>query len=689
MSQPVAAPNVAQPAPIARPLPVSTSAALYLLALAAGLALLMWLRLHQPSNTVDDAFITFRYARNLASGLGLVYNAGERVLGTTTPAYAILLAMAARLSGFYDFPRLAVVVNMLFDAISFCLLARLTARLTGWHWLGVAAAWLLAIEGRLLDFSTGGMEGSFNVAAILLSLVLFFEGRPRLAALAAGLVVLIRPDGLMLAGALFAGWGLPRLREPRRWPWAEAAVFAAVVLPWLLFATLFYGQPIPQSVLAKSVVYRLPDLVAFRAFLVQLRTVFPFSLPPLQDPEPLWRQLLQAGLPAAVCAAGLYWLHKRRPRAWLIGAYIALFIAFFSYGNPLWLGWYEIPLMPLYWLLTLAAVAGAGTWLARRLGGPATLWVHGLAGGMLILLALPHLSRLNVLPWESRANAPFVLNATYNKRREDDYLLVARMLAPAAAHGRVAANPEVGAFGYGYAGPVFDLTGLISPAAVRHFPIPEDIPIEIYSVPRSLLLEEQPDVLVTFDSFVQATLPSSDPAFAALYAPSIGMTSHAAFGVQRLMTYRRAGLPLEAALPPSAQAIEVSYANGLVSLAGHSLRHWRDVHGHYLELTLFWRAGRAPVDRELLVRVNLLAADGQLAYQVIDYPGEGLFPTEMWAPDMWLVDRIQLRLPLAGSGPYQAQVTLFASDSDDPLAAYQAAAPLPEDTLTIGPIDAP
>ena len=33
---------------------------------------------------IDDAFITFRYARNLADGLGPVFNPGEAVEGYTT-----------------------------------------------------------------------------------------------------------------------------------------------------------------------------------------------------------------------------------------------------------------------------------------------------------------------------------------------------------------------------------------------------------------------------------------------------------------------------------------------------------------------------------------------------------------------------------------------------------------------------
>src|SRR5690606_8741405 len=94
------------------------------LAAAAGLLGLLWLRFYQPPNTVDDAYITFRYARNIATGVGFVYNPGERVLGTTTPAYALLLALAARVSGYSDFPRLALVVNALINCLTFAVVVR-------------------------------------------------------------------------------------------------------------------------------------------------------------------------------------------------------------------------------------------------------------------------------------------------------------------------------------------------------------------------------------------------------------------------------------------------------------------------------------------------------------------------------------------------------------------------------------
>ena len=40
----------------------------------------------------DDTYIKYRYAANIATGHGFVYNIGERVLGTTLPLFTLLLA---------------------------------------------------------------------------------------------------------------------------------------------------------------------------------------------------------------------------------------------------------------------------------------------------------------------------------------------------------------------------------------------------------------------------------------------------------------------------------------------------------------------------------------------------------------------------------------------------------------------
>ena len=74
-------------------------------------------RLIPGPRTIDDAYITFRYARNLLAGNGFVFNPGERVLGTTTPLFTLILAAAALPFGgsAAPFPGIAFAIATLFD----------------------------------------------------------------------------------------------------------------------------------------------------------------------------------------------------------------------------------------------------------------------------------------------------------------------------------------------------------------------------------------------------------------------------------------------------------------------------------------------------------------------------------------------------------------------------------------------
>lgn len=71
----------------------STIAVFPLATFVAALALFVWLWSDYREYWLDDAFITFRYARNLAEGLGPVYNAGERVEGYTSLLWMLLSAV--------------------------------------------------------------------------------------------------------------------------------------------------------------------------------------------------------------------------------------------------------------------------------------------------------------------------------------------------------------------------------------------------------------------------------------------------------------------------------------------------------------------------------------------------------------------------------------------------------------------
>ncbi|HEV7666149.1 MAG TPA: hypothetical protein VGQ62_21630, partial [Chloroflexota bacterium] len=181
-------------------------------ALLVPIAVALLARLLTGPHPIDDAYITFRYSRNLAEGLGLVYNPGEWVLGTTTPLWAVLLAGGYRL-GLTDLPWLATVLSALCDAGSAALLAGLGLRM-GWRPAGallLGVAW--ALNPMSIAFANGGMETSLFVLVTLATLTLAARARHLpLAAAIAGVATFVRPEGALLATAV-VGWTLVTHRQ--------------------------------------------------------------------------------------------------------------------------------------------------------------------------------------------------------------------------------------------------------------------------------------------------------------------------------------------------------------------------------------------------------------------------------------------------------------------------------------------
>jgi arabinofuranosyltransferase len=238
--------------------------ALTVAALATSAALLAW-HVRVYFHLVDDAFISFRYARNLAEGAGLVFNPGyERVEGYTNFLWVVLLA-ALRVVGAAPevaAPWLGVAATAALWAIV-VREARRHAWPTGLAWLALAGpAWLAATRSFAV-WATSGLETRlfelFVVAGVFRlseEIRIRLDGgrapRPIAALMFAG-AALTRPDGVLVAASAVATAAAFLARRGRLSPsfWAGAGILAGIVAAHFLFRKAYYGEWLPNTYYAK------------------------------------------------------------------------------------------------------------------------------------------------------------------------------------------------------------------------------------------------------------------------------------------------------------------------------------------------------------------------------------------------------------------------------------------------------
>lgn len=210
----------------------------------------------------DDIYITFRYSRNILAGIGWVYNAGERVEGYTHFLWLCIITAYQWLGGGAEF--IAMYLGYVSFAATLLIFLVISFRVWGDRTFPVAFTSLaLALHFDFKIWATGGLETSFFTFLVVLTFYVWNFSRltPRkryfLASLLATLVVLTRPDGILLAlllGVFFA-MELVLERTPRRLLPDLAAFLAPPLLlyvPYLVWKISYYGDFFPNTYYAKS-----------------------------------------------------------------------------------------------------------------------------------------------------------------------------------------------------------------------------------------------------------------------------------------------------------------------------------------------------------------------------------------------------------------------------------------------------
>jgi hypothetical protein len=211
---------------------------------------------------VDDAGITFAYARNIAAGHGPVTNPGDLMVneGYSNPAWTALLA-SFMFVGAFDMVWTPKVLSVLFALAGFAVCAWLVRRFDDGEvqLSALAPAALLVANGSWVAWSIGGLENPQYVTTILFAMAMYLRDVSRIGQgpPVSGpfffLAAVSRPEGLLYT---FAAGGDAVLRTLRNgnWRWLVQLV-AGLAVPLGLYLTWhvwMFDDVLPNTYYAKS-----------------------------------------------------------------------------------------------------------------------------------------------------------------------------------------------------------------------------------------------------------------------------------------------------------------------------------------------------------------------------------------------------------------------------------------------------
>lgn len=201
----------------------------------------------------DDAFITFRYAKHVADGVGPIFNVGERVEGFSSPLSVFVLAAGMKLG--FDPPWLARILGIA-SAGLLVFAVYWSLRVVGVVGWGAALATFVVSSSPVVHFWTmAGMETLPYSLLLFVGLALLTrpEAGTRTIVGASGalaLAALTRPEGL----AFWVGGLALSVIRMGRFGARPIAYFAAPglsIVAYGIWRMSYFGLPLPNTYYAK------------------------------------------------------------------------------------------------------------------------------------------------------------------------------------------------------------------------------------------------------------------------------------------------------------------------------------------------------------------------------------------------------------------------------------------------------
>lgn len=398
----------------------------------------------------DDPFITYRYADNLARGLGFVYNPGERILSTTTPLFAMLLALLHSVTS--DLPRLANLIGAVSLALGALFLWELSLT-----WNTPKAGWaaLLLYPTFTLPAVTIGSETPLYIALCLGAFLFYARQRYSLTAVFAALAILTRPDGVLVAIVLGADF-LLRIRRPV--PWKAILLLFCLVAPWFVFAWIYFGNPLPATLATKQ---QQGTMAVSQTFGRGILWIISWYL----DGWQYWVE-------TALALTGIYWL-ARHARQWVpVLIWTVLYFAAYSLLGVSRYFWYYAPLIPGFIVLVGLGVEALSSAVRRICAGRQRIQDkekysapgESQSSSILNCQRLSYLLPVLLLAFITAAQAVDIWELKFNlDPRAISYQVVGKWINDNTPKDAVVSSLEIGIIGYYADRRMIDFAGILQP----------------------------------------------------------------------------------------------------------------------------------------------------------------------------------------------------------------------------------
>jgi hypothetical protein len=199
------------------------------------------------SSTPDETYVSLQYGRNIARGEGVSFNAGTPSYGVTGPLWVLLIAGGVKLN--LDPYVVAKTLDIVFASLALMAVLAFAFIVTRDRLYALVAAWIFSFDAWFLRWAGSGTEMSLAVLLAMLSLWYAYKKEYATSSLVAGLLTLVRPEGvfLLLAAQLDAGLNSRSRMSAVRVIVGSSVLYAMVVGTWLGFSYVHFGTSVPNQ----------------------------------------------------------------------------------------------------------------------------------------------------------------------------------------------------------------------------------------------------------------------------------------------------------------------------------------------------------------------------------------------------------------------------------------------------------